>query len=115
VIVMMKIATLILKLMNYEQIELLDEPFYGFCYECGIEKQVDFYAQRGDVIHPSLYVECKLRKRIATWSLFREVEKQAKLEGKTPLLILKEKNKKGELAVLRLSDFVELLDTAKNR
>ncbi|MDI6810880.1 MAG: hypothetical protein QMD80_04285 [archaeon] len=31
----------------YEHIELLDEPFYGFCYECGIEKQVDFYAQRG--------------------------------------------------------------------
>lgn len=64
----------------------------------------------GDVIHPSLYVECKLKKRIATWSLFREVEEQAKLEGKTPVLILKEKNKKGELAVLRLSDFVELVD-----
>ena len=64
----------------------------------------------GDVIHPSLYVECKLRKRIATWSLFREVEEQAKLEGKTPVLILKEKNKKGELVVLRLSDFVELVD-----
>jgi hypothetical protein len=64
----------------------------------------------GDVIHPSLYVECKLKKRIATWSLFREVEEQAKLEGKTPVLILKEKNKKGELAVLRLSDLVELVD-----
>jgi len=38
------------------------------------------------------------------------VEVQAKLEGKTPVLILKEKNKKGELAVLRLRDLVELVD-----
>ncbi|MGB7002516.1 MAG: hypothetical protein WBE22_11045 [Halobacteriota archaeon] len=38
------------------------------------------------------------------------MEEQAKLEGKTPVLILKEKNKKGELVVLRLSDFVELVD-----
>lgn len=63
---------------------------------------------RGDVIHPTLYVECKLRKRMATWSLFRDTEVLAKLEGKTPIVILKEKGKKGELAVLRLTDFVEL-------
>ena len=38
------------------------------------------------------------------------MEEQAKLEGKTPVLILKEKNKNGELAVLRFSDLVELVD-----
>lgn len=69
---------------------------------------------RGDVIHNFLYVECKLRKRIAAWSLFREVEELAKLEGKTPIVILKEKGKKGELAVLRLTDFVELIKEDKN-
>ena len=42
------------------------------------------------------------------------MEEQAKLEGKTPVLILKEKNKKGELVVLRLSDFVELVDRVEN-
>lgn len=68
---------------------------------------------RGDVIHDFLYVECKLRKRIAAWSLFREVEQLAKLEGKTPVVILKEKGKKGELAVLRLTDFVRLTTDEK--
>lgn len=64
---------------------------------------------RGDVIHPDFYVECKLRKRMAVWSLFRETEILAKREGKMPVVVLKEKGKKGELVVLRLTDFVELI------
>ena len=68
---------------------------------------------RGDVIHDTLYVECKLRKRMAVWSLFREVEVLAKRESKTPIVILKEKGKKGELVVLRLTDFVELIGEKK--
>ena len=68
---------------------------------------------RGDVIHDTLYVECKLRKRMAAWSLFRETEILAKREGKMPVVVLKEKGKKGELVVLRLTDFVELIKNAK--
>ena len=64
---------------------------------------------RGDIIHSSLYVECKLRKKMAVWSLFREVEQLAKREAKMPIVILKEKNKKGELAVVRLTDLAQLL------
>jgi hypothetical protein len=49
-----------------------------------------------------------------TFFTTEEIAKSLNLEGKTPLLILKEKNKKGELAVLRLSDFITLIDLAKN-
>lgn len=67
----------------------------------------------GDVIHDNFYVECKLREKMAVWSFFREAEEKAKKEGKIPLLILKEKNKHGELIALRLSDFTALLDSEK--
>ena len=64
---------------------------------------------RGDVIHPTLYVECKLRQSIAIWAWFDDTRKKAKVEHKTPILIIKEKSKKGELVVLDINDFVELI------
>jgi hypothetical protein len=68
----------------------------------------------GDVIHPIFYVECKYRdslSRINALRVFREeVEPRAKAEGKIPLLVVKEKGKRGELVVLRFEDFVRLIE-----
>jgi hypothetical protein len=64
---------------------------------------------RGDVIHHTLYVECKLRQKLSIWAWFEDTRKKAKVEGKTPILVIKEKSKKGELVVLDIKDFVELI------
>jgi len=67
----------------------------------------------GDVIHPIFYIECKYRADIRGFNALRvfkeEVEPKAKAEGKIPLLVVKEKGKKGELVVLRFEDFVKLV------
>ena len=63
---------------------------------------------RGDIIHPTLYVECKLRQKLSIWSWFKDTAEKAKVEHKMPLLVIKEKGKKGELVVLDIHDFVEL-------
>lgn len=67
----------------------------------------------GDVIHEKLYVECKYRIHFAIWRWFLEVEQQAQLEGKSPVLVLKEADREGELAVVRLAFLKELLDGQK--
>ena len=66
--------------------------------------------QKGDVDLPGWHVEVKYRDYIAVMRMFLEVEKQAKKEGKNALLILKQKNTSGELAVMRIEDFKELKD-----
>ena len=67
----------------------------------------------GDIIHDKFYVECKYRAKFAVVSLFKEVEEKAKAENKVPLLVLKQKNLRGELVVLRLEDFVKLVGGEK--
>jgi len=64
----------------------------------------------GDVELPGWLVEVKYRKFFAVWSMFLEVEQKAKTEGKNALLILKEKNQPGELAVMRIEYFKEAKD-----
>ena len=63
---------------------------------------------RGDVIHPTLYVECKLRQKLSIWAWYKDTAEKAKVEHKTPILVIKEKSKKGELVVLNINDFVVL-------
>jgi len=62
----------------------------------------------GDVVHPCYYVECKYRSKFYVFSLFDDVRAKAKKEGKVPLLVLKEKNRRGELVVMDLDDFVRM-------
>jgi hypothetical protein len=69
---------------------------------------------RGDIIHPSLYVECKLRQKLSIWAWYKDTAEKAKVEGKTPILVIKEKSKKGELVVLDIKDFVALIGENKN-
>jgi hypothetical protein len=61
-----------------------------------------------DVSHPKLAIEVKLRKNLAVWSWFSALEKKTP-HGKLPVLILKQKGKTGELAVLRLSLLLKLI------
>jgi len=61
------------------------------------------------VIHPTFYVEVKHRKKFHIYTIWDEARKQARKEGKCPLLVVKMKHRKGELVVLQLQDFVELV------
>jgi hypothetical protein len=64
----------------------------------------------GDVITKKFYVECKMRKKFACWEWFRKAKEQAKKEGKIPLLVIKMRGKKGELAIVDFSDFCALVE-----
>jgi len=68
----------------------------------------------GDVLHDKYYVECKYRKHWNVWSIFREVEKEAKKLNKVPLLVIKERDKKGELVIKRLDTEKEIHDIVLN-
>lgn len=74
---------------------------------------MDFSISMPDVEHPLLSIECKYRKKIS--SFMKDGIKQAERyhPDKIPVLILKEKNMKGELVVIRLSDFQYLLREIK--
>ncbi|MBA7560736.1 hypothetical protein ES708_02367 [subsurface metagenome] len=69
---------------------------------------------KGDVELPGWLVEVKYRRHFSIWSIFREVEKRATAEGKNALLILKEKDKHGELAVMRIEYFKDLEEAKPN-
>ena len=68
----------------------------------------DFSQSLPDIEHPQLSLECKYRKKIS--SFLKDGLKQAEsyYPDKIPVLILKEKNMRGELAVIRLADFQRL-------
>jgi hypothetical protein len=54
-------------------------------------------------------VSCKYRAKISIYSWWKEVKKDAKRTGKTPLLVIKQKGEPGELAVVPLEFLAELL------
>ena len=55
------------------------------------------------------YIEIKLRAKFMHHGIFRDVKQKAKDEGRIPLLISHEKSEKGNLVVLQLDDFLELI------
>ncbi len=69
----------------------------------------DFSQSMPDVEHPLLSIECKYRKKIS--GFLKDGLKQAEryYPEKIPVLILKEKHMRGELVVIRLSDFEGLI------
>lgn len=74
-----------------------------------IDRGMDYHLSRQDVEHPLLSVECKYRAKIS--SFLKDGLKQAEKydPSKIPVLVLKEKHMKGELAILRLSDFQDII------
>ncbi|HIA60659.1 MAG: hypothetical protein MK015_03655 [Alphaproteobacteria bacterium] len=69
---------------------------------------------RADVIHDSLFIECKLRAKHTVISLWDDTAKLAKLEGKTPVIALCEKNRPGFWIMVHSSDLDELKKINKN-
>jgi hypothetical protein len=59
---------------------------------------------RSDSTHDRLFIETKLKASNATVTLFDETRTLAKLEGKTPLLLLAKKNRPGFLVVVDSAD-----------
>lgn len=62
------------------------------------------HGTNSDSLHPKLYIECKVRSKIALWQLFMDTEKKAAVEGKVPIVAIKQKGEKGYLLVMRPED-----------
>lgn len=62
------------------------------------------HGTNSDSLHPKLYIECKVRNKIAIWQLFVDTENKAKVEKKIPVVALKQKGEKGYLLVVRPED-----------
>ena len=65
---------------------------------------------RADVIHDSLFIECKLRAKHTVVSLWDETAKLAKLEKKTPVIALCEKNRPGFWIMVHSDDLKKIKD-----
>lgn len=74
-----------------------------------ISRGMDFSLSAPDVEHPLLSIECKYRQKIS--GFLKDGLKQAEqyYPEKIPVLVLKEKYMRGELVVIRLSDFKKIL------
>ena len=63
---------------------------------------------RSDTLHPTLYVECKQRARIATYWWWMNARHKARDEHKVPVLVLHQKKQPHTLAVISWDYFVGL-------
>ena len=62
------------------------------------------HGTNSDTLHDKLYIECKVRSKIALWQLFVDTEKKAKIESKIPIVAVKQKGEKGYLLIIRPDD-----------
>lgn len=65
---------------------------------------------RSDTLHDELYIECKHRQKMAVYSLYEDTAEKAKVEKKTPVCVLHQKNKKGFLLCIHSDDFQNVID-----
>ena len=63
---------------------------------------------RADVLHDTLYIECKKRKRFWIWELFEDTKAKALKEKKIPVVVIKQKSRKGFLIILRPENIKEV-------
>lgn len=63
-----------------------------------------------DSLHPKLYIECKVRGKIALWELFKDTEEKAKHEHKVPIVAIKQKGEKGYLLLVRPEDLKKIVE-----
>ena len=67
-----------------------------------------------DVEHDWLAIDCKYRSSLATASWFKKLVKDnEKIYGKgrkVPVLVIKEKNMRGELIVIDIEDFITVVN-----
>lgn len=60
--------------------------------------------------YSKLYIEIKLRANFLHHTIFKEAARMAQLEDKMPILITHLKSEQGELVILKLSDFLVILE-----
>lgn len=63
---------------------------------------------RSDSLHPTLFIECKQRKRFAVIRLWDETRRMAQVEGKTPVVCLSETGRPGFWIMVHSEDLVKL-------
>lgn len=63
---------------------------------------------RADVIHDRLFIEVKLRQKHTAVTLRDETNALADREGKTPVVVLCEKNRPGFWIMVHSEDFLKL-------
>ena len=68
-----------------------------------------------DVIHESLFIECKLRAKHTAVKLWDETKVLADKEKKTPVIALCEKNRPGFWIMVHSDDFSEVSKELKNK
>lgn len=71
---------------------------------------MDTSATGADIHHDTLFIEAKSSTQWRHHRVLREVEKQAKKEGKLPLLVTAIPSESGMVAVLPLDLFISILD-----
>lgn len=71
------------------------------------------HGTNSDSLHPKVYIECKVRGKISLWSLFADTESKAKVEGKVPVVAIKQKGERGYLLVMRPEDMEKLAEIRK--
>lgn len=63
----------------------------------------------GDVIHPVYEIECKCYAKIAIFRWWDKLKEEAKVSGKLPVLVMREKgNIKDTLVAVNYKDFVDM-------
>jgi len=66
-----------------------------------------------DVKHELFVVECKLRAKLGFKSWYEQAKKHVvKGSGKIALLVCKEKGKQGEYVIIKMDDFIKLMDSS---
>jgi hypothetical protein len=77
----------------------------------------DFGVSMLDVEHPWLAIDAKWRSELAvvTWylKLVKDCDKIYKGQNKIPILVIKKKGMRGELAVILLDDFIKVCNDEK--
>lgn len=73
------------------------------------------HGTNSDSLHPKLYIECKVRGKISLWSLFTDTENKAKVEGKIPVVAIKQKGERGYLLVMRPDDLEKIYKVCQEK
>lgn len=73
--------------------------------------RVNWGEEGPDVRHPRLCIECKYRRKLPEWLIgaVNQAERYAE-PGQLPIAVLKERYRRDELVVMKLSRFKEFLD-----
>lgn len=93
----------------WKSFERLVASFFG-TYRVPLSGSNSGHGTNSDSLHPKLYVECKVRRKIALWHLFIDTENKAKHENKIPVVAVKQKGERGYLIVMRPDDLQKIAE-----